>query len=42
LEDNIKIYIKEVGYDGVNWIHLAQDMHQWGGGGEMYDKNLVP
>jgi hypothetical protein len=30
LEDNIKMYFKEIGYEGVDWIHLAQDMvQQW-------------
>jgi hypothetical protein len=24
-EGNIKIHIKEIGYEGVNWIELAQD-----------------
>jgi hypothetical protein len=21
--------VKEIGYEGVDWIHLAQDMIQW-------------
>jgi hypothetical protein len=25
----IKMDIKETGYEGVEWIHLAQDMDQW-------------
>jgi hypothetical protein len=29
LEDNIKIDLKEMGWEGVNWIHLAQDIDQW-------------
>jgi hypothetical protein len=24
-EDDIKIYRKEMGWKGINWIHLAQD-----------------
>ena len=24
-EDNIKMDTKEIGWDGVDWIHLAQD-----------------
>jgi hypothetical protein len=27
--DNIKIDIKEIGWDGVDWIDLAQDRDQW-------------
>jgi hypothetical protein len=29
LEDNIKMDIKEIWCDGVDWIHLAQDTLQW-------------
>jgi hypothetical protein len=25
------MYLKEIGWDGVDWIHLAQDRVQWGG-----------
>jgi hypothetical protein len=28
-EDNIKLYLREIGIDGVNWIRLAQDRVQW-------------
>lgn len=28
LEDNIKMYLKEIGWK-VNWICLAQDIEQW-------------
>jgi hypothetical protein len=28
-EDNIKINLKEGGWVGVDWIHLAQDRDQW-------------
>ncbi|KAJ4429870.1 hypothetical protein ANN_22074 [Periplaneta americana] len=28
-EDNIKMVLREVGYDGRDWINLAQDRDQW-------------
>jgi hypothetical protein len=28
-EDNIKLNLREIGIDGVNWIQLAQDRVQW-------------
>jgi hypothetical protein len=28
-EDEIKIYLMEIGWEGVDWIHLAQDRDQW-------------
>jgi hypothetical protein len=28
-EDNIKMDLREIGIDGVNWILLAQDRVQW-------------
>jgi hypothetical protein len=28
-EDNIKLDLREIGVDGVNWIQLAQDRVQW-------------
>jgi len=28
-EDNIKLYIQEVGCGRVDWIELAQDMDRW-------------
>jgi hypothetical protein len=28
-EDNIKMEVREIGIDGVNWIQLAQDRVQW-------------
>jgi hypothetical protein len=28
-EDNIKMYLRKIGIDGANWIHLAQDRVQW-------------
>jgi hypothetical protein len=24
-EDNIKLDLREIGFDGANWIHLAED-----------------
>jgi hypothetical protein len=27
--DNIKIDLRETGWDGMDWIELAQDRHQW-------------
>jgi hypothetical protein len=27
--DNIKIYLREIGWDVVDWIDLAQDRDQW-------------
>jgi hypothetical protein len=27
--DNIKIYFREMGWDGVEWIDMAQDRDQW-------------
>jgi hypothetical protein len=28
-EDNIKIDLEEVGWEGVDWIDMAQDMDSW-------------
>jgi hypothetical protein len=28
--DNIKMDLREIGWDGMGWINLAQDMDQWG------------
>jgi hypothetical protein len=27
--DNIKIYLREIGWDGMHWFDLAQDRDQW-------------
>jgi hypothetical protein len=27
--DNIKIGLREMGWDGMDWIELAQDRDQW-------------
>jgi hypothetical protein len=29
LEDNIKMNLEEIGYEDVDWIHLAQNRDQW-------------
>jgi hypothetical protein len=29
LEDNIRMDIGKIGWEGVKWIHLAQDRDQW-------------
>jgi hypothetical protein len=29
LEDNTKVDLRERGWDGMDWIHLAQDRDQW-------------
>jgi hypothetical protein len=28
-EDNSRMYIREIGWEGVDWIHLAQERDQW-------------
>jgi hypothetical protein len=28
-ENNIKMYLKETGLEGVDWIHLTEDRDQW-------------
>ena len=28
-EDNIKMDLQQVGYEGMNWIELAQDRYRW-------------
>jgi hypothetical protein len=27
--DNIKLHFREIGLDGMDWIHLAQNRDQW-------------
>jgi hypothetical protein len=27
--ENINIYLREIGFDGMDWINLAQDRDQW-------------
>jgi hypothetical protein len=29
LEDNIRVDLREIGYEGVDWMHLDQDRDQW-------------
>jgi hypothetical protein len=29
LEDNIKMYLREIGWGGMDWIHLSQDRYKW-------------
>jgi hypothetical protein len=28
-EDNIKIFLREIGWGGTDWIYLAQEKDQW-------------
>jgi hypothetical protein len=28
-EDNTKMYLRDVGWGGMEWIQLAQDIYQW-------------
>jgi hypothetical protein len=28
-EDNIKMGLREIGWDGIDWINLTQDRDQW-------------
>jgi hypothetical protein len=28
-ENNIRVDLKEIGWEGVDWIHLAQDRDRW-------------
>jgi hypothetical protein len=27
--ERLKMYLEEMGWEGVDWIHLAQDSDQW-------------
>jgi hypothetical protein len=36
--DNIKIDLRELGWDGIDWIDLAQDRDQWEGSCEHGDE----
>jgi hypothetical protein len=29
MEDGIKMALREIGWEGVGWIHLAQDRDRW-------------
>jgi ribosome biogenesis protein Nip4 len=28
-EDNIRVDLREIGWEDMNWIHLVQDTDQW-------------
>jgi hypothetical protein len=28
-ENDIKMDLREIGWDGMDWVYLAQDMDQW-------------
>jgi hypothetical protein len=28
-KDNIRMDLREIGWEGVDWMHVAQDMDQW-------------
>jgi hypothetical protein len=28
--DNIKMDLREIGWDGIDWMNLAQDREEWG------------
>jgi hypothetical protein len=30
-KDNVRMDLREIGWEGVNWIHLAHNMDQWHG-----------
>jgi hypothetical protein len=40
--DNIKIDLRETGWDGMDWIDLAQDRDQWRALVNMVMNLLVP
>jgi len=29
MEDTIRVYLKEIGQESVDWIHMAQQRDQW-------------
>jgi hypothetical protein len=41
-EYDIKTNLREIGWDGMNWIHLAQDRYQWRAAVNMVMNILVP
>jgi hypothetical protein len=41
-EDNVKMDLREIGIDGVNWIQLAQDRVQWWAFVNMVMNHQVP
>jgi hypothetical protein len=40
--DNIKRELREIGWDGMDWINLAQDRDQWRALGDMIMNLRVP
>jgi hypothetical protein len=28
-EDNVRMDLREIGWEGVDWMHLAQDRYKW-------------
>jgi hypothetical protein len=41
-EDNIKMDLREIGWDFMDWIHLAEDRDQWRALVNMVINLLVP
>jgi hypothetical protein len=41
-EDNIRMDLRERGWKGVDWIHLAQDRDQWQAPVNMVMNHCVP
>jgi hypothetical protein len=41
-EDNIETDFREIGWEGVDWIHLAQDRDQWRAAVDMVTNVRVP
>jgi hypothetical protein len=37
-EDNIRMSLREIVWEGVDWMHVAQDRNQWRGPCENSDK----
>jgi hypothetical protein len=29
MEDNIRMDLREIGWEDMNWMHLTQDRNQW-------------
>jgi hypothetical protein len=40
--DNIKIYLREAGWDGMDWMAVTQDRDQWRALGNTVMKLRVP